>query len=152
MKKFLLIFLCGVLNACAFGGPKIMPEVNVADLRFGQVTVFETTAYFTLRIQNPNDEELIVKGATYDLSLNGIRIGKGLSNEQVTVPRLGSAMQRVEVSISNVNILTRIQELVNAPQVDYKVDAVLYVPGILGSTAVKMSDEGKVTYFKSGRQ
>ena len=62
---------------------------------------FEQRFRIELRVQNPNDFELEIDGLDFELDLNGTRLTRGLSDEAVTIPRLGDAI--VAVSADTVS-------------------------------------------------
>lgn len=91
---------------CAGVGGRDKVSVNVADLRMGTASVFEQQYFVTLRIQNPNDRELAVKGVVFELELNGKPFARGTSGQTLTVPRFGSARVEVE-TLSTITSLLR---------------------------------------------
>lgn len=128
----LLAFL--VVSGCSFHrGEK--PEVSLVDVVFSDLTLFETTARFKVRVTNPNNFPLTLEGGRHDIYLNNIHLGKGTSDSVVEIPRFGSATDEVLVHISNFSIISRIQSLINSTTLDYRVDSDIFVKGgFLGST------------------
>lgn len=97
------------------------------DLRFTQATVFETVAVAEVRLDNTSPSEVRVTGAAHKVMVNGHRLGRGLTGEPVSVPRLGSATQRVEFHLRNITMARTLHELTRAPVLDYELDSTVYV-------------------------
>ena len=90
------------------------PRVNIANLSPKDLTFFEQRFDVQLRIQNPNDMDLVIKGIRCDIDLNDREFGTGLSGQNVTVPRFGSEIVNVEVITSLGNFLRQVQDLSNS--------------------------------------
>ncbi len=58
----------------------VPPDVSLVDLEFTDLTLFETSGVFTVRLSNENPEPLAVEGGVYNLYLGGKKVGKGLSD------------------------------------------------------------------------
>ena len=61
------------------------------------------------------------------LELNGIKVGKGASNERLELPRLGSVVRRVEIHMNHLALATRIKGIVEAKVLNYGVTGKVYV-------------------------
>ena len=97
------------------------PAVRLVDVEFGEATLLETSIRFTLRLVNETPEALAVQGAVHKIYLNGLFVGEGLSDEAVTVPRLGTATQTVTVHLSHLLLATRIRPLIESKRFDYLI-------------------------------
>ena len=71
------------------------PHVNIADLRIKDVKPLETAFQVELRIVNPNDLALTIKGIECDLELNDQKFGSGVSGETITIPAFGTDLVSV---------------------------------------------------------
>jgi LEA14-like dessication related protein len=111
-RRHLLLLLAALpavpgLPGCAgMPGRLEPPSVTVSDLRIGTASVFEQQYFVTLRIQNPNDMDLQIKGLSFELDLNDQPFAKGVSGEAVTVARYSSQTVEVE-TISGLSGLLR---------------------------------------------
>ena len=95
------------VGGCAYlPGSVQEPRVHLAGLQLTQVDVFEQRYRLRLRIQNPNDFDLRIRGLDFKVELNGQHFAEGVSNQSVEVPRYGEAVAEVEVS-SNLWSLAR---------------------------------------------
>ncbi|MBK7661433.1 MAG: LEA type 2 family protein [Betaproteobacteria bacterium] len=73
------------------------PRVNVSSVTPVDFTLLEQKFLVKVRVQNPNDVDLEVKGMTFDLDLNGKSFATGVSGQAVTIPRFGSDLVEVEM-------------------------------------------------------
>ena len=82
-----------------------------------------------LRIANRSPEPLSIRGGRFDISLNGIELGEGLSRDSVTIPGLDSRELVVPFQVSNLTFIRRIQRLVEASRFEYSLDGKLFGTG-----------------------
>ena len=149
MKKTLLLLIAGCsLVGCATIGV-VPPDVTLVDLEFTDLTVFETTGEFTVRLANENPDPLVVSGGVFRLYLNGVKVGKGLSSETVEIPRLGTATQRVSLHVNNVTLIARLASLLEQPVLDYQIKTRLYVEGSLGTRRINFENSGTFDWDQS---
>ncbi len=124
------LLLCGGMLGgfgCASAPDEPTLEVGLANLRFTQMTVFETTALLDIRVDNLAPEEIRVTGGSHRVTVNGIKLGRGMTGESMPVPRLGSAVQSVEFHLRNLSLARSIHELSQSRLVDYELESTLYV-------------------------
>lgn len=105
------------------------PRVNVSNVTPQDVTLFEQKFLVQLRIQNPNDFDLEVRGMTFSLDLNGKSFATGLSNRQVTIPRFGSELVEVEMFSGTAGILRQLTGLTSRgqPKFAYRLRGKVYL-------------------------
>lgn len=124
MKSTLAPLACvALLCGCRTFEP---PTVSLVNAHFTQATIFETTAEFTLRLNNATPEGLILSGAAHKIYLNGLCVGDGLSNAEIEVPRLTSATQQVTVHLSNLVLATRLKPIIESRSFDYRIQSIFY--------------------------
>jgi len=87
------------------------PKINIANIAPKDFAMFEQRFDVQLRIQNPNDKELSIKGIRCDIELNDQEFGNGMSGQKVTVPRFGSEVVNVEVITGLGSFLRQFQEI-----------------------------------------
>lgn len=142
MKKMLTVLVAVLaLGGCASLG-LVPPEVTLVDLEFTDLTMFETTGEFTVRLTNENPDPLRITGAVFRLYLNGVKVGKALSSEALEIPRLGTATQKVDLHVNNVALIGRLATLMEAPSLDYRVKSRLYVEVPYGTRRVNFENSG----------
>ncbi len=140
MKRILAFAACGmVVCGC---GQKDGPAVNLVTVQFQNATALETTANFTLRLSNDAPEARQFTGSAHRIYLNGLYVGKGLSDKTVDVPRLGTVTQDVTVHLSNLALATRIKSVIEAKRFDYRIQSVFYGKGWLDR--MSSASEGKL--------
>lgn len=132
MKRLVWIVLL-LLAACAgVGGLTQKPEISLAGLDLLELGLFEQRFLLKLRIENPNDVDLPIKGLAFDVELNGLPFAKGLSDRAVTVPRLGEAVLDVRATSNLGSVLRQLRELQKAgrERVDYRIFGSIAVDGL----------------------
>jgi LEA14-like dessication related protein len=138
------LFLCVLICSCATFQPREDIDVALVNVRLGETTVWETTAYFTVRVSNASPEPLTVNGSAYRFYLNGLNIGQGLSDERLEVPRLSSATQEVPVHLRNLSMATRIRPILESRAIDYRVDSTLYLGDSNWPRRCRVAREGRL--------
>ena len=118
------------LAACAQIGAARSPQVNVADIRLRESSLFEQRFEVDLRIGNPNDFDLPLDGLTFELDLNGRRFAEGFTDQPVTVPRLGEARVSVEASTSLIEMMEQVLILAERSELSYRIEGVVYLRGL----------------------
>jgi len=146
MKANLLVVFCLslLLGACATRRDAKNIDVSLVDVRFENATVLETTARFTVRIQNASPEPFLMEGGEHKIYLNGRYVGKGLSNTSVVVPRLSSVTQPVEVYLRNLSMASRIRTIIESKSMDYKIKSTLYVRMNNHARTLNVANEGRL--------
>lgn len=142
----------GVLMAgCANLGGDAPVSVNVSDLRMGTAGVFEQQYFVKLRIQNPTDRDLALKGVAFDLDLNGKAFARGTSGQAVVVPRFGSALVDAEMLSTLTGVLRQLNGVAGGGEgrksFDYRIQGRLYRS--TGGT-VAFSDQGELQLGPGG--
>jgi LEA14-like dessication related protein len=120
------------------------PSLTLVDLRPAEATLFETTLSVKLRISNPNPEPLTFEGASFKLTLDGRKIGRGSTAETVTVNRLGSEVIEATFHISNASLLLRLKEILEVQTVAYAVTGKLYTQQSGRTRSLKVESSGQL--------
>ena len=137
MKKiFSLLATLAVLTGCSRNSG---PSVNLVTVHFLEATALETTATFTLRLSNERTEPQTFSGGVHKLYLNGLYVGKGLSDVSVTVPRLATVTNNVTVHLSNLAMITRIKSVIESKSFDYRIQSIFYGKSFLNRTRSETS-------------
>lgn len=125
MKTLLsLLAIAGLLCGCGSGTPG--PSVSLINLRFEDATALETTATFTLRLSNESPQPVQLEGEVHKIYLNGLYLGKGLSDQAVEVPRLSTITHEVKVHLSNLALVTRIKSIIESKSFEYRIESVFH--------------------------
>ncbi len=117
---------CGLaLGGCAtFDRSEVVTSslVSFAPL---QASLFETSATVTLRLTSDAVRPLVFAGSSHRLFLNGTYVGRGVTNESVTVPPFAAAAPVVVIYLENLTLVRKFSEFQNAPPatIDYRLES-----------------------------
>ncbi|THJ25320.1 MAG: hypothetical protein CAF45_001205 [Nitrospira sp. CG24E] len=103
------------------------PEVLVINVMPLDATALEQRLQVDLRIRNPNDFDLLVTGIDFTLNFNGKRLARGLSNKDLTVPRLGDAVVSVETSTSTFDVVRQLLGFSRNQDLSYDITGLLHL-------------------------
>ncbi len=91
-RILLLCALVALLPGCAVFAPKLQaPRLEIVKVELIKGDLFEQRLRARMKVQNPNDRELRVRGITYSIELGGEELGRGLSGSSFVVPAGGEA-------------------------------------------------------------
>ena len=126
------VLACGLLPAalagCAgLGDSTLPPQVTLINLRPLQASGFEQRFEIDLRILNPNDFDLAFDGFTFGLDVNDSKIASGVSNQALTVPRLGEAEITVIASTSLLELFKQFLSVARKGTLDYRIYGLAYL-------------------------
>ncbi len=146
MKQFMIVgAVVLALGGCTALGI-IPPEVTLVNLEFTDLTMFETTGEFTVRLANENPDPLRISGGVFRLYLNGVNVGKALTSESVEVPRLGTATLKAVLHVNNVALISRLASLMKVEVLDYQIKSRLFVEGSFGTRRVNFVNSGTFSW------
>jgi LEA14-like dessication related protein len=118
--------LAAALLLCGCGGSASGPTVTLVSVKFEDATALETTAKFTLRLSNENTDPVHITGEVHKIHLNGLYVGKGLSDQTIDLPRLSTTTHDVTVHLSNIALVTRLKPIVESKSFEYRVASVFH--------------------------
>jgi LEA14-like dessication related protein len=111
-KIFLLLCCAATLTACSlFGGYQETPHVSLVGIQPIEMGLLEQRYGLQLRILNPNDKEIPIKGLSYSIEINGHEFAYGVSRQPVTIPPFSEALLDVEVVSNLLNVMQQFQEM-----------------------------------------
>jgi LEA14-like dessication related protein len=100
-----------LLAGCASLVPRLdPPQLSVIGVEWVRGDLFEQRFKARLRVQNPNDRAIAVRGVSYTLEVGGEELGRGLSGSSFTVPALGEAEFDMLVTANFAGTLARLLE------------------------------------------
>ena len=127
-----------VLAACALAATLLLsagcavtprlepPKLSVIGVEIVRGDLFEQRFKARMRVQNPNDRSIAVRGVSYTLQIGGEELGRGLSGSSFTVPASGEAEFDMLVT---ANLAGTVMRLLEPLGVDTPVRAVLELRG-----------------------
>ncbi len=118
------------LAACTRLGGAEPPQVHLTDIRLLPGGLLEQRFQVDLRLGNPNDFDLELDGLTFEVELNDMPFARGLSNQSVTVPRLGEAQLRVVASTTLIDVVQQMLVLGERSDLSYRIAGVVYLRGM----------------------
>jgi LEA14-like dessication related protein len=83
--------LAALLGACALAPRLETPRLSVAEVQLVSSDLWEQRLRVRMRVHNPNQHALAVKGLDYTLEVEGQPFASGESAASFTVPALGEA-------------------------------------------------------------
>jgi LEA14-like dessication related protein len=111
-------------TGCAAIVPKLeTPKLEVVAVELLDAQFTQQRFNVTMRVQNPNDRELPIRGLSYSMQLAGEEFGTGQSDKAFTVPALGEAEFTMTVTTNLATSLLKIlPKLEKSPQsLDYRL-------------------------------
>ncbi len=118
LRSFLLpALLLLLIGGCAGIGRQIeRPRVSVTDIRIHEVQALEAVFLVELRIMNPNEFPLEIRGISCDLKINGRQFASGLSGEHRNIPAYGTGIVSIPVYASTVDMVSSVMRAIQAPR------------------------------------
>ncbi len=99
------------------------PRISLIGLKPVSVDLFEQRFLVSLRVRNPNQFSLPIRGLDFTMDINGKRFADGLSATNVDIPALGEGRVDVEVSSSLLNTLSQLSAVIDqAKGFTYKIN------------------------------
>lgn len=146
LRKLAGLLMTALLASCAGLPPGAEPLwVTIADFGVGSASIFEQQFNLTLRVQNPNTDELRIDGIAFELEINDESFARGVGNQAVTVPRFGSSLVAVEAVSSLGGLLKQFGKFAagGKPAFNYRIKGTL---SIAGGTRVPFDRRGRFDF------
>lgn len=138
-----LMPLVPALAACAGLWPGAAPvEASLVNLRPVELGLLEQAFELQLRLVNPGTEALAVEGLRCRLSVDGAALGRGVSDQQFTLPRLGETIVPVRLYVQTTDLIGRLAGLGGRQRIAYRLTGELLVAGRPGG--VPFSRDGQL--------
>ena len=97
-----LIIACLALIASGCATLKVAnmekPDVKLVSMQLAEVNWAEQRFDIMVRITNPNDFDLPITSLTYNIRLNGLKLGDGSSTGDLRIPALGEKLVQLKLS------------------------------------------------------
>ena len=124
--RLLFIAACAVLlAACTSMGSKLeAPKLELVGVQMLSTDMFAQRFKVRVKVINPNDLELPVRGLEYTILLMGDSFAEGMSNDQFLLPALGEAEFDMLVTTNFVSSFGRLLSRVSGGKledIDYEI-------------------------------
>jgi LEA14-like dessication related protein len=138
-----------LLSGSAGLGPESKPRVSLANLQVQEVRGLETVFLVELRVLNPGDTPLQLRGIDYELLVDGHPFATGLSGGSYEVPVYASMLDMVS------SVVSRLKQPAPRPgSIDplrYEVTGQVRLAGTMGGTrTLPFASKGELSL--SGQQ
>jgi LEA14-like dessication related protein len=109
MRSILVAVVALALSGCSLFVPKFdKPTLTVVNVQMLKSDVWHQELKVRMRVQNPNDRTLPIKGLSYTLDLDGQEFAHGESGASFVVPALGEAEFDMSVSANMASMLIKL--------------------------------------------
>jgi len=116
------LLLAGALSGCAgLGRPLETPRISLSNIQGLESSGMESALLVHLRVQNPNEVDLDIRGVECDVEINGKPFAYGMSNTPVRIPAFGSDTVPVKVYTSVIDIFRGLLSLQGRDDLSYQV-------------------------------
>jgi len=110
-----------LLTGCSLFVPKFeKPALSVVSIQLLKSDLWHQELKVRMRVQNPNDRALPVKGISYELEVDGQELAHGISGDSFLVPANGEAEFDMSVSANMASVLVKVLSQ-GGNQVDYRM-------------------------------
>ncbi len=137
------IFCIALVSGCAstteFANP---PRVTLADLRLAEMSLMEQRYAAKLRVQNPNDARLNVRGMEYTIYVNGRKFADGVRSGNFSVPGYGETLMDVNLTSTVLRVFEQFKNLSEGEPKEfrYRIAGSLSLAGLAGSIPFSHED------------
>ena len=108
MSRILIALFALGLGGCSLIIPKLeKPTLSVVDVQLLKGDLWHQELKVRMRVQNPNDRQLPVKGLSYELDVDGQEFAHGMSADSFVVPAHGEAEFDLSVSANMASLLVK---------------------------------------------
>jgi LEA14-like dessication related protein len=121
MRRFSIALAALGLSGCSLFVPKLeKPTLSVVSVQMLKSDLWHQELKLRMRVQNPNDRALPVKGLWYELDVDDQELAHGMSGASFVVPALGEAEFDMSVSANMASMLFKVLSQGGNP-VDYRL-------------------------------
>ena len=143
------LLACAQLHCASFPGSLEPPEVFVVNLVPQESTPFEQRLRVDLRVLNPNNRSLRIRGVDFRLALNGSPLARGFSAEEADIPRLGESIVSVVASTTLLDLVRQVFVINENSNFDFEISGNLHLGGGL-RRSLSFQQSGSLKGFGSG--
>jgi len=121
MRRFSIALAALGLSGCSLFVPKLeKPNLSVVSVQMLKSDLWHQELKLRMRVQNPNDRALPVKGLSYELDVADQELAHGMSGDSFVVPARGEAEFDMSVSANMASVLIKVLSQ-GGNQVEYRI-------------------------------
>jgi len=107
--SYLVFLAAGLLGGCSLFVPKLeAPSLSIVNVELLKSGLWEQHLKVRMRVQNPNDRTLPVKGISYTIDLSGQPFASGESGASFVIPAKGEAEFDMSVTANMAGALFKL--------------------------------------------
>ncbi len=91
-----MLFVTVFAGCASTGKISEAPYITLSNINLLNVGVFEQRYRIMMRIQNPNDVVIPIKGMSYQIFINEQDFARGVSNKSAIIPEFGEEVVEIE--------------------------------------------------------
>ncbi|MEM7080920.1 MAG: LEA type 2 family protein, partial [Pseudomonadota bacterium] len=131
-KMLVIKYLLPVWVLLGASGCVTTPDVEVFVTAFKPMpsTLLEQRVRLDLRVQNLSERELNITGLDLHLRVNNRRLARGVSNQQVSIPRLSEGKLSVVVSSSLFDSIRQLLAVPETERFQYSLAGKVFTSGL----------------------
>ncbi len=122
------------------------PRVNISNIQPKDVKLFEQVFTMDLRIQNPSESAIRVRGMTFEIEINEKPFATGVSDQQLTIQPFTSQVVQVEAVTTLASLLrqvSHVQKSVETQTLRYRIKGTIHTGEAPGR--IFFDEEGEIT-------
>lgn len=141
------LLLLGLLTGCAglFGPSIAAPTVGITGVDVSRPGLFSQELMLTLTFRNRMARDLQIEAVSFELAVNGDRLGSGLLLKPLTLPAEGAISVDVPVKVRTADLVDALVRLAQVPQMAYALDGRLTLGGDDAGRTLGFEDEGALS-------
>lgn len=152
LRKLTITLLCLLLAACATMRPE-PPEVQLAGLEITDLSLSHANFLANLKLYNPNSAALDIRGLSFTLFLNDVRIATGKTAKAFNIPSEAYGEAALHLSSSYLDLLQLSSGLQGKEQLSFRIAGEVKVGGLgFMSITVPIDREGTLPLSGSLQQ
>lgn len=109
MRLLAALLVACLLSGCAGLVPRLeTPRLSIVNVEMVKSDLWEQRLRVRMRVQNPNERALPIRGLSYTMEIGGEELARGVSGASFTVPALGEAEFDMNVTANMASTLIRL--------------------------------------------
>jgi LEA14-like dessication related protein len=134
LKLWLWLLWLLLLGGCAsLSSTTQSPRITLADISVVDIKLLEQRYRIAIRVQNPNDHALEIRGISMELDINGESFASGVGSSRSDIAPYSEGLVELEVTSSLFSVVEQIRALEqrHGGTIDYRIHGRLKLEGSL---------------------